>query len=216
MGRVRAYVGLGSNVGDASATLAAAVGALADLPGVEVVGVSRLYATAPVGVVDQPEFRNAVVALDLTAAGSPSEVALDLLARLKALERAFGRADGPRWGPRPLDLDILVLGDVRLAVERPPGLGPTSGDRGSVTAGEPPPPARLLEVPHPEASERLFVLAPLTDLAADLVPPGWDRSVAAVAGDRARIEGPDAVRVVGEWDAEARAWRPTAAGGPAA
>ena len=70
--RTRAYIGLGANVGDAAGTLAAAIHALAALPGVRLRGVSRLYATAPVGVTDQPEFRNAVVALDVPAGPDPA------------------------------------------------------------------------------------------------------------------------------------------------
>jgi 2-amino-4-hydroxy-6-hydroxymethyldihydropteridine diphosphokinase len=120
--RVRAYVGLGANVGAAEWTLAAAVGALATLPGVRLRGVSRLYATAPVGVVDQPEFRNAAVALDVPAGPDPATGALALLVALKGLERAFGRRRRRRWGPRELDLDLLVFGRHRLSVERPPAI----------------------------------------------------------------------------------------------
>ena len=80
---VRAYIGLGANVGDATATLAAAIGALGELPGTRRRGVSRLYATEPVGVTDQPEFRNAVVALDVPAGPDPAQGALALLAALK-------------------------------------------------------------------------------------------------------------------------------------
>ena len=120
MRRVRAYVGLGANLGDASATLAAAARALAALPGVRVRGVSRLYATRPVGVEDQPDFRNAVVALDVPAGPDPATGALALLVALKRLERAFGRRERERWGPRELDLDLLIFGRARLSLERPP------------------------------------------------------------------------------------------------
>ena len=87
---VRAYVGLGANVGDAGRTLAEAIRALAALRGVRLRGVSRLYATAPVGVTDQPEFRNAVVALDVRAGPDPATGATELLSALKGLERDFG------------------------------------------------------------------------------------------------------------------------------
>lgn len=222
--RIRAYVGLGSNLGEAAGTLAAAVAALDGLDGVDVVGVSRLYATEPVGVLDQPEFRNAVVALDLRAdVDAPAEAALELLVRLKSLERAFGRTTGPRWGPRPLDLDILLFGRWSLAVERPPAARSIDADEGVRSGGPIPsaPPIRsgreelspfhLLRVPHPEARVRGFVLAPLADLAPDLVPPGWDVTVAEAARQRERIEGPGAVRVVGAWDALAGDWRTAAA-----
>ena len=89
--RVRAYVGLGANLGDTVATLAAVIAAVAALPGVRLRGVSRLYATAPVGMTDQPEFRNAAVALDAPAGSDAAAGALALLGRLKRLETAFGR-----------------------------------------------------------------------------------------------------------------------------
>ncbi len=203
--RVRAYVGLGANLGDREATIRAAVLALAGLPGVRLRGVSRLYATEPVGVAGQPEYRNAAVALDVPAGPDPTSGAIALLVALKDLERAFGRRERERWGPRELDLDLLVFGRARFAVERP-----TSGlsldaaiDRGKA--------ARLLEVPHPEAHGRLFVLAPLADLAAGLVPPGWRETVRSAAR---RVAAADraGVRAVATWDADARAWRRSADG----
>jgi 2-amino-4-hydroxy-6-hydroxymethyldihydropteridine diphosphokinase len=199
---VRAYIGLGANIGDAGSTLASAVGALDELPGTRVRGVSRLYATVPVGLTDQPEFRNAVVALDAPAMDDPSSGALALLTSLKGLERAFGRRRGKRWGPRELDLDLLVYGRARLAIERP-------AEARSIDA-TPGPPAdvKLLVVPHPAAQTRLFVLAPLADLAPGLVPPGWGRLVETARRQRLAAEGPDAVRPIGTWDALARAWRP--------
>ncbi len=199
--RVRAYVGLGANVGDAQATLASAVRSLAGLPGIRLRGVSRLYATAPVGVLDQPEFRNAVIALDVPRGPDPATGALDLLARLKALERTSGRRPRRRWGPRELDLDLLVFGRARVAIDRPPearSLGATV---------DPAAAASRLVVPHPSAGERLFVLAPLADLAPELVPPGWGRSVETARRRQLAREGADAVRVVGEWDPSVRAWR---------
>ena len=192
---VVAYVGLGANVGDARRTLVAAVHALAALPGARLVGVSRLYVTRPVGVGDQPEFHNAVVALDVPAGPDPERGALALLVALKGIERAFGRQRRRRWGPRELDLDLLLFGDERISVERPPdGVSLDAGHRD-----------RLLVVPHPEARDRLFVLAPLADLALDLVPPGWDETVAIARDRRLGAEGPGAVRVVGEWAGDA--WR---------
>ena len=118
--RVRAYVGLGANLGDAAGTLAAGIHALGALPGVRLAGVSRLYATAPVGVVDQPEFRNAAAALDVPAGPDPQTGAFALLVALKGLERAFGRRERERWGPRELDLDLLVFGRHAIRAERPP------------------------------------------------------------------------------------------------
>jgi 2-amino-4-hydroxy-6-hydroxymethyldihydropteridine diphosphokinase len=199
--RTRAYIGLGANVGDAEATLADAVAALAVLPGARLRGVSRLFATAPVGVTDQPEFRNAVVAIDIPSGPDPERGALDLLTQLKDLERAFGRRTRRRWGPRELDLDLLVFGRSRIAVERPPEARSHDADVDPAKA------AKLLEVPHASAATRLFVLAPLSDLAPRLVPPGWGMTVESARRRQERIEGPGAVRVIGRWDAGKGRWR---------
>jgi 2-amino-4-hydroxy-6-hydroxymethyldihydropteridine diphosphokinase len=198
--RVRAYIGLGANVGDAETTLRAAVQALAALPGASLVGVSRLYATAPVGVADQPEFRNAVVALDVPAGPDPATGASVLLVALKGLERAFGRQRRERWGPRELDLDLLIFGRARLSIERP-----VAGQSVEV-AVDPGKAAKLLEVPHPLAHERLFVLAPLADLAARLVPPGWHKTVETRRRRALATEGLTAVRPIGDWSAIAKDW----------
>jgi 2-amino-4-hydroxy-6-hydroxymethyldihydropteridine diphosphokinase len=195
---VRAYIGLGANLGDAGETLARAIRALAALPGVRLRAVSRLYATKPVGVVDQPAYRNAVVALDVPAGPDRATGATALLIALKQLERAFGRRDRERWGPRELDLDLLVFGRAKLALDRPPegmSLDPGKAER-------------LLVVPHREAHERLFVLAPLSDIAAGLVPPGWAETVATAAARRRIVEGEKAARPVAEWDEAAAGWRP--------
>jgi 2-amino-4-hydroxy-6-hydroxymethyldihydropteridine diphosphokinase len=192
--RVRAYIGLGANVGDVRATLTDAVDALARLPGTRLRGVSRLYATDPVGVTDQAEFQNAVVALDVPAGTGQEAGAMALLVALKDLERRSGRQQRERWGPRELDLDLLVFGRARLAVERPPEAA--SND----VASDPAKPAKLLVVPHAEARERLFVLAPLADLAPGLVPPGWGETVATARRHREVAEGPGAVRPIGIWD----------------
>lgn len=185
--RVRAYVALGANLGDAPVTLANAVRALAALPGVRMRGVSRLYRTQPVGVTDQPEFHNAAVAIDVLAGPDAETGALALLAALKRLEQALGRRPHARWGPREVDLDLLLFGRHRLQVERPD--------------------ARWLEVPHPQARDRLFVLAPLADLAPGLRPPAWRESVGSARRRREAVEGPAAVQAVGEWDAGERSWR---------
>ena len=165
--------------------------ALAALPGVRLRGVSRLYATRPVGVTEQPEFRNAVVALDVPAGPDPATGAVGLLVALKQLERAFGRRERQRWGPRELDLDLLLFGRHRIAVERP--IEARSDDPAKPTD---------LVVPHRFAGERLFVLAPLSDLAPRLVPPGWGETVATARARRERDEGPDAVRPVARWSGD--------------
>ena len=197
MRRVRAYVGLGANLGDAEATLAGGVRALATLPGARLRAVSRLYATEPVGVIDQPAFRNAVVALDVPAGPDSATGATALMIALKQLEQAFGRQDRERWGPRELDLDLLVFGRARLALDRPPegmSLDPGKADR-------------LLVVPHPEVARRLFVLSPFADVAAGLVPPGWTETIATAAARRRLEEGVDAVRPLAVWHADRSVWQ---------
>ena len=198
---VRAYIGLGANLGDAAETLRAAVHALAALPGTRLVAVSKLYATDPVGVTDQPEFRNAVAALDVPAGPNPEIGATVLLIGLKAIEQAFGRRAGRRWGPRELDLDLLVFGRARLAVDRP------EAGRSLDAEIDPDKAARLLVVPHPEAAARLFVLAPLADLASGLVPPGWHESVSTARHQREIAEGAGAVRPIAAWDPASGSWR---------
>jgi 2-amino-4-hydroxy-6-hydroxymethyldihydropteridine diphosphokinase len=198
--RVHAYIGLGANVGDARATLARAVATLSGIPGVRVRSVSPLYRTRPVGVVDQPDFLNAVVALDVPAGEDPEAGAVGLLVELKRLERESGRRHRYRWGPRELDLDLLLFGGHRLAVERPPEAVPLSAGIDASATG------RLLEVPHRSITDRLFVLAPLADLAPRLVPPGWDVTVATAARRASAAEGDDAVVRVGRWDAERGDW----------
>jgi 2-amino-4-hydroxy-6-hydroxymethyldihydropteridine diphosphokinase len=198
--RTRVYIGLGANLGDAAGVLAGAVHGLADVPGASLRGVSRLYATEPVGVAGQPEFRNAVVALDVRAGPDPATGATALLVALKGLEAAFGRQKRRRWGPRELDLDVLVFGRTRLAIDRPSEGRSLDADTDSRKA------VRLLEIPHRDAHERLFVLEPLADLAPGLVPPGWGETVATARDRRRRIEAADSVRPIGRWDADAGGW----------
>jgi 2-amino-4-hydroxy-6-hydroxymethyldihydropteridine diphosphokinase len=143
----RAYLGLGSNLGDREANLQRALEGLAERAG-QVVAISPVYETEPVGGPPQPEFLNAVVAVE--TALSPRE----LLGVAKALEAEAGREPpelGKRWGPRPLDIDVLMVGDER--VDEPD-----------------------LIVPHPRIHQRAFVLAPLADVAPELVvapSAGW-------------------------------------------
>lgn len=139
-----AYVGLGANLGAREATLRRAVELLAASEGVSVLAVSQLRETEPVGVVDQPPFLNGVVALE-TAHG-PREL-LDLLL---AIEASLGRVREERWGPRMIDLDLLVYGDEVLDE---PGL----------------------RVPHPHLHERRFALEPLAELEPELDLPGHGR-----------------------------------------
>jgi 2-amino-4-hydroxy-6-hydroxymethyldihydropteridine diphosphokinase len=140
-----ACVGIGSNLDDPVRQVRSAIEALAGLPRTRVLGVSRLFRTLPWGLVEQPAFVNAAVALGTQL--SPRE----LLDALLAIERARGRRrDGPRWGPRVLDLDILLYGDHSLNEDG-------------------------LRIPHPHVAERAFVLLPLADLDAERVIPGHGR-----------------------------------------
>lgn len=109
---VRAFLGLGSNVGDSRALLAAAVADLEGTPGVQVVGLSRVYRTAAVGFEDQPDFLNIVVQVE-TSLGP-----FDLLDEAQRLEREAGRERTVRWGPRTLDVDLLWYDDLLIDEER--------------------------------------------------------------------------------------------------
>jgi 2-amino-4-hydroxy-6-hydroxymethyldihydropteridine diphosphokinase len=141
----RAYVGLGSNLGERRALLDEALRRLGDHPAVEVVAVSSFRETDPVGVVDQPRFLNAAAALETSLA--PREL-LDLLL---AVERDLGRdRSAGRWGPRTVDLDLLLAEDTVLDE---PGL----------------------TVPHPRLHERRFVLEPLLELDPGLALPDGTR-----------------------------------------
>ncbi|GJQ28156.1 MAG: 2-amino-4-hydroxy-6-hydroxymethyldihydropteridine diphosphokinase [Phycisphaerae bacterium] len=145
---VPAAIALGSNLGDRRAAIHYALAALRRTPGVDVVSVSSFHETAPVGGVPQGPYLNAAASLE--TAMPPR----DLLAALHAIERSFGRdrAREQRWGPRTLDLDLILYAD---AVINEPGL----------------------TVPHPRAHERLFVLDPLAEVAPDLVFPTLGRTV---------------------------------------
>lgn len=139
------FLGLGANLGDRMGNLDAAIVGLGAF--CHVLDRSRLYETAPVGVTDQPTFLNMAVKIetDLDPAG--------LLIALKDLEKSLGRVAGIRWGPRLIDLDILLYGD-RIVI------------------------SEGLEIPHPRLTERRFALAPLADIAADRIHPVTARTIA--------------------------------------
>jgi 2-amino-4-hydroxy-6-hydroxymethyldihydropteridine diphosphokinase len=141
----RAYLALGSNLGDRVANLQLAVDELGRTAGIRVVAVSRVYETAPVGGPPQDAYLNAVVAVDTGLAP------LDLLHECNRIEAVAARERTVRWGPRTLDVDVLLVGDERVDTEE-------------------------LTVPHPRMWERGFVLAPLRDVAPDLVDAGaaWE------------------------------------------
>ncbi len=143
---VRAWVGVGGNVGDVETTLVEALWAVDALPMTSIRRQSAFYRTPAWGKTDQPDFLNAAIELQTRLA---PKVLLDALLEI---ERRFGRdrAAGERWGPRVLDLDLLLVGD---APHQEPGL----------------------DLPHPRLHERAFVLVPLAEIAADLVIPGRGR-----------------------------------------
>ena len=159
----RGYLGLGSNIGDRRAHLQAAVDAL-PAQGVAVRRSSSTYDTEPVGLIlDQPEFLNACV--EIETAHEPPE----LLRACKQVERDIGRAaGGPRHGPRVIDVDVLLLGDLEYESER-------------------------LTLPHEQVTSRRFVLVPLLELDPDLRLPGGER----LAGSLAALGGGQQVRVAG-------------------
>ena len=195
--QVQTFLGLGANVGDAPGTLGRAVTALDALPGAMLTGVSPLYRTRPVGSLEQPDFVNAVAAFRVPAGGDPESGAMALLVILKAIERSLGRQERQRWGPREVDIDLLLFGDHRLHVERSAAARSIDADETGV---------EWLDVPHVAARERLFVLAPLADLAPQLRPPGWGMTVAEARAAAIAAEGPDAVRRIADWDAERGRW----------
>lgn len=142
---VRAYIGLGGNLDRPDARIKSARAAIHAISGVSEAGFSSLYQSAPMGPRDQPDFVNAVMAVDTVLAP------LDLLDELQAIETAAGRVrQGERWGPRTLDLDLLLFGDCTLHSER-------------------------LTLPHPGLAEREFVLYPLREIAPELRIPGLGR-----------------------------------------
>lgn len=140
---IRAFIGIGGNQGQAMRQLDLAVEALSELPNSRLIAESPRYRTAPVGDPDQPEFTNSVVALE--TALEP----LELLRQMQAIETRLGRRRDParRWGPRAIDLDLLLYGDQVIHLPE-------------------------LTVPHPRMSARGFVLAPLSDLAPKIELPG--------------------------------------------
>ncbi len=150
---IDAFVGLGANLGDAEASVRSAILALGELPRTQLQSASRLYASPAWGREDQPDFINAVAWLRTTL------TARELLDHLLAVEREFGRerAEGERWGPRTLDLDLLLYGDSRIDA---PGL----------------------QVPHPYLHQRAFALLPLLEIAPEVVIPGQGRAQDAVSG----------------------------------
>jgi len=141
----RVYLGLGGNVGDREQNLRDAIARLKAAAGVNFLRQSRVYQTEPMHVTDQPEFLNMVVEIEV----GEGMAARELLDLVKGIEKDVGRKHRERWGPREIDIDILLFGDERVVEDD-------------------------FEVPHPRMWERAFVMAPLAELAPDLKTPGGE------------------------------------------
>ena len=141
-----AYIGFGSNIGDRLAHIQNALDTLSKTEGITLKEISSIYKTAPVGYEEQAQFLNGVAAIQTTL--SP----LSLLHTLKDIETVIGRKHRIHWGPREIDLDILIYGDLRIQTEK-------------------------LVIPHPEMHLRGFVLVPLAEIASDLVHPVFQESI---------------------------------------
>lgn len=135
-----AFLGLGSNLGDRKSNIREALDRLSRNSDIRVKRVSSLYETAPVGVLDQPDFVNAVAAVETNL--EP----LELLRAVLDVEASMGRVRNSRWGPRVIDIDVLLYDNVRMCTSE-------------------------LTIPHPRMMERAFVIAPLAEIAPDLDLP---------------------------------------------
>jgi 2-amino-4-hydroxy-6-hydroxymethyldihydropteridine diphosphokinase len=146
MTSVTAYIGLGSNLGDRMFHLREAIRLLDTHPGIRVTRLSSVYETAPVGFLDQPDFCNMVAEVRTTLS------AYGLLRAMLETERTLHRVRTVRWGPRTIDLDLLLYGEEVIR-------------------------QNCLEVPHPRMAERAFVLVPLYEIAGDISIPGTDARI---------------------------------------
>lgn len=141
----------GSNLGDRVASLRAAVRALAAVEGVDVLAWSHCYETEPIGFTEQPPFLNMAVEIETVL------LPLELLKAVKSIEESIGRRKSDRWGPREIDIDIILWGDTQYASDR-------------------------LTLPHREFRERAFVLTPMAEISPEAVDPVTGQTVAALAG----------------------------------
>ena len=159
MSEETAYLGLGTNLGDREANLRNALRLLSDAEGLRLLRCSRVYETEPWGVTEQPKFLNCVAEVGVTL--EPE----GLLTVCQAVEHEVGRQPGPRWGPRLIDVDILLYGSRRVELPH-------------------------LEIPHPRLHLRAFALIPLAELDATAVHSGLGRSIGELAGS---VEGREGV-----------------------
>ncbi len=160
----RVFLSLGSNVGDRCGYLREALARIGALAGTRVVRVSQGYETEPWGVLDQPVFMN--VAAEIETALEP----LELLNAVKTIERALGRQAGSKWGPREIDIDVVLWEGVEVGACESQVNGPE------------------LQVPHPEFRRRAFVLLPLAEIAGEVVDPVTGATVGELAL-RPEVEG---------------------------
>jgi len=161
----RAWVGIGSNEGDRLRFVKRGLSALAGSSEVELAVVSSLYDTTPYGVEDQPRFLNLVAGFDTSLEAEA------FLARMLETEDRCGRARRERWGPRTLDLDLLMFGEEMMATD-------------------------VLTLPHPGIAERAFVLVPFAEVAPDVEVPGTGATVSQLLERLGETEG--AVNRIGD------------------
>jgi 2-amino-4-hydroxy-6-hydroxymethyldihydropteridine diphosphokinase len=152
------FLGLGSNIGDRVKALKEAERLISEIDGVLVVSSASLYETEPVGIVDQPSFINSALKIKTTL--RPTE----LLGGLKEIERKLGRVDTIRWGPRIIDIDILLFDNIVVN-------------------------KKGLTIPHPEMAKRAFVLVPLSEIAPNVIHPVLKKSVRELVDDLGDAKG---------------------------
>jgi len=160
----KVYIGLGSNMGNKSENIAKAIDFVACIEGVNIKKVSSLYLTAPWGRTDQDDFINQVIEIETDLS------ALNLLYCLQDIEIKLGRHRDGKWGPRIIDLDILIYGEETSLLEE-------------------------LQVPHPYLLERLFVLIPLAEINSEMELPDGSKIREVLSRERALTEGNDIIKL---------------------